>query len=91
MRHASAFIPSISLFGTCESETELRRLADALLEGGQALMPPDDYGFSKLFVWLIDWFGISAQLNLPLGLEQRMRTRSGPNALDGSMVSASRA
>ena len=34
-------------------------------EGGQALMPLANYGFSQLFTWLNDRFGVSWQLNLP--------------------------
>lgn len=65
IQHAFTFTPSVSLFVTCESEDDLRRLADALLEGGEALMPLGDYGFSRLFAWVNDRFGVSWQLNLP--------------------------
>lgn len=63
--HAFTFTPSISLFATCESEEELRRIAGVLLDGGQALMPLGSYGFSRLFAWVNDRFGVSWQLNLP--------------------------
>lgn len=33
-------------------------------EGGEVLMPLDDYGFSTRFGWLNDRFGVSWQLNL---------------------------
>jgi predicted 3-demethylubiquinone-9 3-methyltransferase (glyoxalase superfamily) len=65
VKHAFTFTPSMSLFVACNSESELRRLADALLEDGEVLMPLDNYGISKLFVWLNDRFGVSWQLNLP--------------------------
>ena len=42
----------------------LERLHQALTEGGETLMPPDDYGFSTRFAWLNDRFGVSWQLNL---------------------------
>ena len=63
--HDFTFTPATSLFVTCDDEQDLRRLSDALLDGGQALMPLDDYGFSTLFTWVNDSFGVSWQLNLP--------------------------
>lgn len=63
-KHAFTFTPAISLFVTCRSEEDLRRLASTLQEG-QALMPIDNYGFSTLFAWVADRFGVSWQLNLP--------------------------
>ncbi|TDD52976.1 VOC family protein [Nonomuraea terrae] len=65
IRHGFTFTPSISLYVTCESEEELTRLYGALMEGGEALMPLDSYGFSKKFGWVQDRFGVSWQLNLP--------------------------
>ena len=47
VHHAFTFTPASSLFVECESEAELRRLAEAL--GAQVLMPVADYGFSRLF------------------------------------------
>jgi uncharacterized glyoxalase superfamily protein PhnB len=41
------------------------RLFERLSEGGQVLMPPDAYGFSRRFTWVQDRFGVSWQLNLP--------------------------
>jgi predicted 3-demethylubiquinone-9 3-methyltransferase (glyoxalase superfamily) len=62
--HAFTFTPSFSFFVECESEDELRQLAGALGESGQTFMPLDNYGFSRLFTWVGDRFGISWQLNL---------------------------
>jgi predicted 3-demethylubiquinone-9 3-methyltransferase (glyoxalase superfamily) len=64
VHHAFTFTPASSLFVTCESEEELRRLASALVEGGGELMPVGNYGFSRLFTWVNDRFGVSWQLNL---------------------------
>lgn len=62
--HEFDFTPSLSLFLTCEDDDEIERLAAALLEGGSALMPLGDYGFSRRFTWIVDRFGVSWQLNL---------------------------
>lgn len=64
MKHAFTFTPSFSFFVECESEEEIARLAAALGEGGAALMPLGNYGFSRQFTWLNDRFGVSWQLNL---------------------------
>jgi predicted 3-demethylubiquinone-9 3-methyltransferase (glyoxalase superfamily) len=62
--HPFGFTPSVSLFVECDSDADLERLAAALSEGGQVLMPLGDYGFSKRFAWMNDRFGVSWQLNL---------------------------
>jgi len=62
VHHAFTFTPAASLFVECESEAELRRLAEAL--GAQTLMPVASYGFSQLFAWVADKYGVSWQLNL---------------------------
>lgn len=64
VKHAFDFTPSFSFFVACESEGQQQRLHDALIEGGQTLMPLGDYGFSRRFAWLNDRFGVSWQLNL---------------------------
>ncbi|WP_010651565.1 VOC family protein [Oceanobacillus massiliensis] len=63
--HQFSFTPSFSIFVTCNTEEELDNIYQKLNEGGQALMPLGDYGFSKKFGWLNDRFGVSWQLNLP--------------------------
>lgn len=62
--HAFNFTPSMSLFVECDTEEELTRLYEALSDGGNALMPLGDYGFSRRFGWISDRFGVSWQLNL---------------------------
>lgn len=64
-KHAFEFTPSFSFFVDCESEAELRRLHAALAEGGAEMMPVNNYGFSQLFAWVQDRFGVSWQINLP--------------------------
>jgi predicted 3-demethylubiquinone-9 3-methyltransferase (glyoxalase superfamily) len=66
VKHEFTFTPSFSMFITCDTEEEINRLYEGLLEGGQALMPLGDYSFSKKFGWINDRFGVSWQVNLPL-------------------------
>ncbi len=63
--HKFTFTPAISIFVNCESEAELEKLYEAFSAGGEALMPLDNYGFSRKFAWVQDRFGVSWQLNLP--------------------------
>ena len=63
--HEFTFTPAISLWVDCVSRAELQRLAAALAEGGAMLMPVGAYGFSDLFCWVADRFGVTWQLNLP--------------------------
>ena len=63
--HAFTFTPATSVFVDCDSEDHLRSLVDKLGEGGEVMMPVGDYGFSALFAWISDRFGVSWQLNLP--------------------------
>jgi len=64
VKHDFIFTPSISLFVECESESELMDAFKKLSSGGGVLMPLDNYGFSKMFGWVNDCFGVSWQLNL---------------------------
>jgi predicted 3-demethylubiquinone-9 3-methyltransferase (glyoxalase superfamily) len=61
--HEFTFTPSISLFVQCDSEEELETLYEKLSEGGEVLMPLNNYGFSTKFGWVNDRFGVSWQLN----------------------------
>ena len=62
--HAFTFTPAISLCVQCRSTERMRNLVERLAEGGEVLMPLDNYGFSKLFAWVADRFGVSWQLNM---------------------------
>jgi predicted 3-demethylubiquinone-9 3-methyltransferase (glyoxalase superfamily) len=64
VRHGFDFTPSLSLFVDLDSAEELDRVAAALGEGGEFLMPVGDYGFGRRFAWVNDRFGVSWQLNL---------------------------
>ncbi|MFC3862291.1 VOC family protein [Deinococcus antarcticus] len=64
VRHAFDFTPSMSLYVTCENEADIQHIHDALAEGGQLLMPLDNYGFSRQFAWVQDRYGVSWQLTL---------------------------
>ena len=65
IKHDFTFTPAVSLFVDCESLEEVEKLAGALAEGGQVLMPLGEYGFSCRFTWVSDRYGVSWQLNLP--------------------------
>ncbi len=64
VKHNFEFTPSSSTFVEFDSIAELERVFGILSEGGQVLMPLDNYGFSRRFGWLNDRFGVSWQLNL---------------------------
>lgn len=64
VKHAFSFTPSISIFVDCDDDTELEAAFAQLSQGGQVLMPLDNYGFSARFGWTNDRFGVSWQLNL---------------------------
>lgn len=63
--HAFTFTPATSTFIDCDDEAQLRALAAKLGDGGGVMMPIGNYGFSALFTWIADRFGVSWQLNLP--------------------------
>ena len=64
VKHAFTFTPAISLFVQCTSIERMKLLVEKLAEDGKVYMPLDDYGFSKLFAWVGDRFGVTWQLNL---------------------------
>lgn len=63
VKHDFTFTPAFSFFVECASEDQLRTLTATLSEGGATLMPLASYGFSKLFCWCVDRFGVAWQLN----------------------------
>ncbi len=64
IKHNFSFTPSNSTFVEFDSAVELERVFARLAEGGQVLMPLDNYGFSQRFGWVNDRFGLSWQLNV---------------------------
>ena len=64
MGHDFTFTPAVSIYVNCDSEEEVNKLYNKLLEGGRALMPIDNYGFSTKFGWVADKYGLSWQVNL---------------------------
>jgi predicted 3-demethylubiquinone-9 3-methyltransferase (glyoxalase superfamily) len=64
IHHPFGFTPAISLFIECADRQEQDHAYAVLAEGGQVLMPLDDYGFSERFGWVADRYGVSWQLNL---------------------------
>ncbi|HEY1532328.1 MAG TPA: VOC family protein [Galbitalea sp.] len=60
--HEWGFTPAVSVWVTCDSAEEQRRLFEALAVDGKEHMPLDDYGFGP-FGWVEDRFGISWQLS----------------------------
>lgn len=59
--HGWDMSPGVSLWIDCADQEEQQRVFGALLEGGEALMPLDDYGFGP-FGWVRDRFGVTWQI-----------------------------
>ncbi|AZA55264.1 VOC family protein [Chryseobacterium sp. G0201] len=55
---------SVSFMVICESEDEVKKSWDQLMDGGMALMPLDSYPWSKKYGWVRDKFGVTWQLFL---------------------------
>ena len=61
--HEWKITPGISFFMDADGEEQLQSLADKLSANGKVHMPAGNYGFSTLFAWVEDQFGINWQLN----------------------------
>lgn len=59
-----SFTPAISFFVVCPTEAELEALWGALSEGGEALMPLDEYDWAERFGWVRDRWGLTWQVCL---------------------------
>ena len=64
IEHEFDFTPSLSVWVEAEKPDAQKFLVAALGEGGETLMPLDNYGFSTRFAWVNDRFGVSWQINL---------------------------
>lgn len=67
MKHPFSFTPSISVAVVVDSTAEFHQIVDSLAPGGEFLMEPGDYDFAANFAWIKDRFGMSWQVNQPLG------------------------
>ena len=54
--------PSISLFVTCQTDSEIENIYNKLMEGGSAMMALDKYPWSEKYAWVKDKFGMTWQL-----------------------------
>ena len=61
--HEWNITPGISFFMDADSKEQLQSLTNQLSAGGKVHMPAGNYGFSTLFAWVEDQFGINWQLN----------------------------
>lgn len=62
--HDFTFSPSTSTFIGVDEAAAVDALAATLeADGGKALMPAGNYGFSRRFAWVQDRFGVSWQIN----------------------------
>ncbi|KPH14879.1 VOC family protein [Chryseobacterium sp. ERMR1:04] len=55
---------SVSFMVICETEDEVQKYWDQLIEGGIALMPLDSYSWSKKYGWLKDKYDVTWQIFL---------------------------
>lgn len=67
------FNPAISIFVNCETIEETEVLWQKLIEGGRALMPLQEYTFSKLYGWVEDKYGLSWQVIYTEGFEYEQK------------------
>lgn len=64
VKHEFSFTPAFSLHIECVDEQEIEGLYEHLAQQGKILMPLNNHGFSRLFAWVNDRYGVSWQLNL---------------------------
>jgi|SRR5579884_3533212 len=64
VKHNFTFTPSMSLYVSCTTETEIDSIFEKLSQDGNVRMPLATYPFSPKFGWVDDRYGVSWQLNL---------------------------
>ena len=62
--HEWEITPGISFFLEVESVEVLQGLSERLAVAGKVMMPAGNYGFSTMFTWVEDQFGVNWQLNV---------------------------
>ena len=64
--HAFSFSPAVSIYVEYDSLEKMEAFFEKLSEGGQVMVPIDDYGYShsQKYGWCEDIFGVSWQFNL---------------------------
>lgn len=67
------FNPAISISVNCETIEETEVLWQKLIEGGRALMPLEEYPFSKIYGWVEDKYGLSWQVIYTEGFEYEQK------------------
>lgn len=65
--------PSISLTVLGDTNDEIQRLWDQLIDGGKELMPLQKYDFSEFYGWVEDKYGLSWQLISSEGIEYKQK------------------
>ena len=59
-----SFTPAISIYMNCDSVEEIKKIFRGLSSEGKVFMELTSYGFSELYGWVEDKYGVSWQLNL---------------------------
>ena len=62
--HEWKITPGISFFLEVDSVEILEDFSQKLAVGGKVMMPAGNYGFSTMFTWVEDQFGVNWQLNV---------------------------
>ena len=62
--HEWEITPGVSFFVELSSENDLENYANSLSKNGKVMMPAANYGFSKMFTWVEDEFGVNWQFNI---------------------------
>jgi predicted 3-demethylubiquinone-9 3-methyltransferase (glyoxalase superfamily) len=56
------FTPAVSFLIACDTVDEVDKLYQKLIDGGEELMPLEEYPFSKKYSWVMDRYGLSWQV-----------------------------